>query len=270
MGPAFLVQAQNVRDAIANAAIVRRIYFFDEIGSTSDWAKALIRRANGSADLEGTLVVANSQIAGRGRFDRRWHATAGKALLFSLILRESLTESSPALLARQLSIAAPVAGCRAIAVETGLSARIKYPNDVLLSGRKCCGILIESVTASKNSFAVLGVGINVNQSADELPSGSRITPTSIALESGKQADLLKLLNAFLESLTALLDNPEAARQQMNLLCETLGNHVRIDTAYELVEGVAAGVTAEGALIVRTAIGIDKVIHSGDVVQVTRQ
>jgi BirA family biotin operon repressor/biotin-[acetyl-CoA-carboxylase] ligase len=258
----------QVRTALAGTAMVRRIYAFEELPSTSDWAKALIARGNGSRDLDGTLVIAEQQTAGRGRFDRPWVTPAGKALLFSFVqCADVLDEDQRPSLARRLAVAAPVAVCAAIAETSGPPARIKYPNDVLLNGRKASGILLETVAANGVSFTVLGVGINVNQAAEELPPDTRVPATSIALELGYEVDCAPLLSAFFARLDDLLGNQREAIAQMNLLCETLGSQVRVETAKGIIEGLASGVTDDGALVVRTAAGMSEVVHSGDVVQV---
>ncbi|MGI8906110.1 MAG: biotin--[acetyl-CoA-carboxylase] ligase [Candidatus Sumerlaeaceae bacterium] len=260
------MRPEEVREALAGIALVRRIYVFDELASTSDWAKALITRANGSLDLEGTLVIANYQSAGRGRFDRRWVAPPGTSLLFSFIL-PAQNEPGSLLSARQLAIAVPVAICAAIENETRLSPRIKFPNDVLLNHKKVSGILIESVTVQQRTFAILGIGLNTNQDASELPEATRMAATSIRIEAAREINTAQLLAAFFLQLAQLLANPDTALARMNLLCETLGTHIQVSTASGTALGVACGVTPEGALVLRTETGMERVIHSGDVLQV---
>ena len=269
------MNADLVRSALRDIALVRRVYFFDEIVSTMDWAKDLVQRANGSEDLSGTLVIANHQTAGRGRFDRKWSAPAGRALLLSFIVSARSHGTSaedvhsgllPSL--REIAVAVPVAACEAISEVAGVKARIKFPNDIVASGKKCGGVLLESVSANGRTFAIAGLGINVNQRAEELPPDARVLATSLFIEGGSEATPDHLLAAIMRSLSRLLAHPEAAVASMNLLCETIGAHVHIATLEGEIEGIASGVTQEGGLVVRMVSGIEKVIHSGDVLQLT--
>jgi BirA family biotin operon repressor/biotin-[acetyl-CoA-carboxylase] ligase len=143
-------------------------------------------------DAEGAVAVADEQTAGRGRLGRSWHAPPGTSILVSVMLRPTVT---PARLP-ELSLVAGGAVAEAIAEVTGLEPAIKFPNDVLLDGRKVAGILAES----SEGRVVLGIGVNANQTEDELPSGTETEPTSLRLQLGKPVDRPQLLAAILARL----------------------------------------------------------------------
>jgi BirA family transcriptional regulator, biotin operon repressor / biotin---[acetyl-CoA-carboxylase] ligase len=145
-------------------------------------------------DSEGTVAVAEEQTEGRGRLGRRWHAPPGTSILVSVLLRPPVpTERLP-----ELTIVAARACAEAIAAVTGLEATVKEPNDVLVSGRKVAGILGEA----REGHVVLGIGLNVNVRAAELPQRPEIPATSLLEETGQEhprAPLLAKVLARLES-----------------------------------------------------------------------
>jgi BirA family biotin operon repressor/biotin-[acetyl-CoA-carboxylase] ligase len=145
---------------------------------------------------EGAVAAADEQTEGRGRLGRTWHAPAGTALLFSIVLEPPVApERLP-----ELSLVAGAAVAEAIRSETALETAVKHPNDVLVGGRKVAGILAESA----DGRVVLGIGINVTQSRDELPADTDPGATSLALE-GARVDRAELLAAVLERLEQQYD-----------------------------------------------------------------
>lgn len=260
------LSASDLSALLADIPLVARGYFFAEVGSTMDWARDLIRRAGPLADLHGTLVVANHQTAGRGRFSRPWHSPPGRSLLFSLVL---MPPDGGAAYERRLAVAAPVAVCDAISEVCALTPRIKYPNDVLLSGRKVAGILIERSGGGAGGppVYVVGIGVNVNQAADELPPDTRIAPTSLRLQLGKEVAPAILLEAVLRALERAFSHPEQTGRRMALLCETPGRFVTVRTGGETIHGVALAVDpSDGSLRVRLESGVELSVLSGDIEQ----
>src|SRR5262245_18962279 len=146
------------------------------------------------ADAEGAVAVADQQTEGRGRLGRSWHAPAGTALLFSTLL---IPDVEPSRLP-ELSLVAGSAVAKAIADVCGLEPEIKFPNDVLVGGRKVAGIQAES----SEGRVVLGIGGNVNQNESELPAEARSEPTSLRLELERPVDRARLLAAILARLEA--------------------------------------------------------------------
>jgi len=155
------------------------------------------QRMLGPGDLEGTVAVADEQTEGRGRLGRSWHAPAGTALLFSTLLIPAVEPSR----LPELSLVAADAVAEAIANTTGLDPKIKFPNDILIGGRKVAGILAES----SEGRVVLGIGVNANQNEADLPPDAQTEPTSLRLELGRRVDRAELLAAILARLEPAYD-----------------------------------------------------------------
>jgi BirA family biotin operon repressor/biotin-[acetyl-CoA-carboxylase] ligase len=148
-------------------------------------------------DAEGTVAVAEEQTEGRGRLGRSWHAPGGTSVLVSVLLRP--TVEPPRL--PELSLVTGGAVAEAIAEVTELEPAIKFPNDVLLGGKKVAGILAES----SEGRVVLGIGVNANQTADQLPADAQTEPTSLRLELGRPIDRAELLAAILRHVERAYD-----------------------------------------------------------------
>ena len=143
-------------------------------------------------DPEGAVAVTDHQTEGRGRLGRDWEDVPGTALLVSVLLHPRVaSERLP-----ELSPAAGRAVAAAVAAVTGLEAGVKFPNDVLVGGRKTAGVLAEAAEGR----VVLGIGVNVNQTAEQLPAETRLPATSLRLETGRRTDRAELLVAILEEL----------------------------------------------------------------------
>ena len=158
---------------------------------------ASTQRLLGPDDPEGAVAVADEQTEGRGRLGRQWLAPTGTSLLVSVLLRPDV---EPARLP-ELSLVAGDAVAEAIAELTGLEPQLKFPNDVLVGGRKVAGILAEA----SEGRVVLGIGVNVSQSAGQLPAEPRTPATSLLLETGREVDRAELLVALLDHLERRYD-----------------------------------------------------------------
>ena len=235
---------------------------FDTIGSTN--AEASAWAAAGAP--EGALVVAEYQSAGRGRLGRTWAAAAGVNLTLSLVLRPRIGPERLGLLPLMAGLAVADAAQRA----GGVPAQVKWPNDLLISGRKAGGLLAEAVhTGDRPGAVVLGIGLNVNQQT--FPPELAARATSISLEAGQPIDRAALLAALLAALEsrydALGDGKVGAlvstfEQQM----DGLGREVMVrypGTARPPLRGVMRGVAADGALRLGTADGEQR-LYAGDV------
>ena len=155
------------------------------------------QRLLAEGDTEGTVAVVEEQTEGRGRLGRSWHAPPRTSVLMSVLLRPEVeSERLP-----ELSLIAGGAVAEAIAAVTGLQPAIKFPNDVLLGGRKVAGVLAEA----SDGRVVLGVGVNANQTEDQLPEETQHPPTSLRLELGTQVDRARLLAAILLQLERAYD-----------------------------------------------------------------
>lgn len=222
----------------------------------------------------GGLVVAGHQTTGRGRMDRSWFSIPGASLLFSLVVRPAL---DPSLLGL-VPLAAGVALCRAARSE-GVAGRLKWPNDLIVGGRKAGGILCETAwragatagagPAGSAGWLVVGVGVNVNLAPDDLPSDLRGTATSLSSEAGRTIDRAELLSSFLGAFLPLLRTLEIAGGPPILdaylpLCDTVGAEIRADVSGLTVTGLATDVDPSGALVLDTGT----VLTAGDVVHLT--
>jgi BirA family biotin operon repressor/biotin-[acetyl-CoA-carboxylase] ligase len=234
----------------ARADVAPPIIRLDVVDSTQRHAAALAA----SGALDGTAVVADTQTHGRGRRGRVWVDTPGASLLVSIVLRTSL----PLARVPTLSIAAGVAVAEALIESAGVEARLKWPNDVLVGGRKIAGVLLER----HGDVVILGIGINVGQTFAEGDLTDRAT--SVRREGGR-ADRDAILAAVLAATVrwrARLEQEgfDQIRARWTALASTLGRRVTADT----VVGTALGLDDDGALIVETDTGITRVL-AGDVV-----
>lgn len=236
------------REAIGalESPLAARVELHEEIGSTQERARSLAR---GSAP-HGTLVIAKVQKGGRGRLGRAWGSPPG-GLWMSLVLRPDL----PARLAPRVTQTAAVGIAKALGA-FGVEVRIKWPNDLLVNGRKICGILAGSGGRPPDHFVILGVGLNANLDPDDLGVSGRKVAT-IRSELGRDVDLAELLGTILSSLDSELGRIRdfvAILDDWRALNCTLGKRVRVERSGEVLQGRAAGLTPEGALLVETRSG----------------
>ena len=240
-----------VRSALS-AELGREIEMHARVASTQARARELADAGSGPA-----LIVADHQTAGHGRQGRAWIAPAGEALLASWILRP--LPADPALFA----LLAGVAVARALADRGVPDARLKWPNDVQLSGKKVAGALADASTASADGALVLGIGVNVRQrDLGDLTA----TATSLALE-GHDVDRLALLARLCRELDRIASGPEerrAALAEWRSRASMLGREVEVRAAGAApVRGLARELADDGALVLRTASG-DQRILAGEV------
>jgi BirA family biotin operon repressor/biotin-[acetyl-CoA-carboxylase] ligase len=216
---------------------------------------------------EGQVLITEEQTAGRGRMGRSWVSQPGAALTFSVLLRP---DSVPAERRGWLSLLAGVAAARSVRAVSGLPATLKWPNDVLITGRKLAGILAEQAA---DGAVVIGMGINVATTADALPAGpGGLRGTSIAVEGGKvlrQQLLVQILRELERHYLAFRGNPDPVATgllgEYRTLCTTLGQRVRVELpGGATLTGEATDVDAEGRLLI-AAGGAVTPLSAGDVV-----
>ncbi|MGC8826756.1 MAG: biotin--[acetyl-CoA-carboxylase] ligase [Anaerolineae bacterium] len=249
----------------------RPLVYHRVIDSTNEEA----RRLAAAGSPEGTLIIAESQTAGRGRRGRRWAAPAGRCLLFSLLLRPALP--SERLFA--LTMAAGLAVRGAIIDQLGLVPALKWPNDVYIAGRKAAGILVESAFAGQElEFAVVGIGINVNVRPEELietVSGSAADPTlaqlsrtatSLMVEAGRPVsrpallwDILRQFEGWYERILA----GESPLEEWKGALMEWGREVVIEAGGERISGRVVDTAANGALGLALPDGQVRWFHAGE-------
>lgn len=242
--------------------IGRDIRVFRETASTSDVVEKLAR----DNAREGVVVFAESQTRGRGRLGRKWSSPAGKGLWFSTLLRPGFSPRETT----RLTVAAAVAMARAIESATQLKPDIKWPNDLLLGSRKVAGVLTElRAELDRVKYVIVGIGLDVNQTPSEFPSGLREMATSLRIEGGRKIDRASLAATVLRELDgtyALVRGGsfDALANEWEDRCTTLGHDVKIRVGSRLIEGRAESLNPDGALLVRTQHGRLEHVTGGDV------
>jgi BirA family biotin operon repressor/biotin-[acetyl-CoA-carboxylase] ligase len=212
------------------------------------------------------VVVAEAQRGGKGRLGRHWESPAGVNLYCSVILRPPILPARAA----QLTFLSVVAAARAIEAVTSLRPSIKWPNDLLLSGKKVAGLLNEmSAETEKINFIVLGIGVNINMDREQFPGDLRHPATSLFLEAGKPVRRLDFARALLEELDALYDtyllnDYGPVKGEWLARCNFLGRQIRVTFQDKELQGTAEGIDEDGALLVRSPDGRLERVLAGDV------
>lgn len=218
------------------------IVYFKEIDSTNRYAKKLA----GQGAAHGTMVLADTQTAGRGRRGHSWISPAGSSISMTLILRPDVPPAQVA----KISLLTALATANAIRRVTGLDVRIKWPNDIVAGGRKVCGMLMEmDATPEKVASVVAGVGINVHQT--QFPEEIAHSASSLDLLAGRRISRADIVRAFLqeyERVWALGD--EAMMRAYRERSATIGQRVQVIGLNGTYTGTAEGVTDSGSLLVR--------------------
>lgn len=257
---------QYEKNALENAIQTKKLghplYFYPETDTTNDRIRELAQ----AGAPEGTIAVAEMQTAGRGRRGRAWQAPAESGIWMSLLLRPNIRPTQ----ASVLTLLAGIATAEALQAQTGLQVGIKWPNDILLNGKKLVGILTEMDCDMESIHAVtVGIGINVNTKA--FPAELQEIATSLYLESGKEYDRAALIGAVLARFETLYTAFLAAggsfapfRERYGANCLNIGKEVRV-IGRETYLATAIDLTADGELIVkRKDTGAEEVVFSGEV------
>lgn len=240
----------------------REVRVFQETASTND----LIEQMASHGVAQGMVVVAESQTRGRGRLGRTWSSLPGKGLWFSVLLRPQIRPQA----APQLTVAAALSLWRAVYQLTGLSSEIKWPNDLLIQGKKISGILTEmSAEMDHVKHLVIGAGLNVNHQPRDFPAELRSQASSLALASGQlwnRSDLLVAILREMDSAYRKISSGgfSALAEEWRQRCTTLGRQVTIRQGNRLIHGLAETIDEEGALLVRTQHGRLERVTGGDV------
>lgn len=254
---------------LATRRFGRPLRGYARVTSTNTLAATWAAEDAPSGAPEGSVVLAEFQTAGRGRLGRLWEATAGLNLMFSLVLRPRLPVERLGL----ITLAAGVAVAEVLAeVAAPLRPAIKWPNDILLEGQKCCGMLLEAAmqagTAARPASVILGIGLNVNQ--DTFPPALAHTATSLLLATGRPVPRAPLLARLLEALETRYDSlfeDDGAAVRAAYADRMAGLHrpaaLRLTGTDRFIRGTVAGISASGALLLRTDAGL-QAFHAGEV------
>jgi BirA family biotin operon repressor/biotin-[acetyl-CoA-carboxylase] ligase len=249
-----------VRRLVEGPSVLSGLEWHDEVGSTSTLAAAAAAR--GVPEVHA--VLADLQTAGRGRHGRPWTAPRGTSLLQSLVVRPAVRAPALGLLPLLAGLALAEAADPLCA---GAQVSLKWPNDLLVNGRKAAGVLVEGLAGA----CVVGMGVNVDWRDVERPAGLAASTTSLAEEAGGPVDrwelFARLVDVFGTRYRAWTRDPAAFLDAYRRRCLTIGQRISVDAAGRPVRGIAAGVADDGALEVRTEAGVTLRLVAGDVAHV---
>lgn len=256
------ISVDKLQEGLQTKRFGRSIFLRREVDSTNTWAKELARLGA----EEGTVAIAETQTAGRGRLGRKWISPRG-GLWFSVVLRPRMSPSE----AVGLVFVAGLAVAEVLQEKFDLKVETKWPNDVLVNGRKVCGILAEMNTKGRTvNFVVLGLGVNANFLVEKVfPESLKKAATSVEKELGQKVQLEELFKAVLEKLESSYDQC-AERGLAFLLAKWkkhvafLGRKVEVRSGSEKLLGVALDVDGDGGLVLRLEDGSTRRVLAGDV------
>jgi BirA family biotin operon repressor/biotin-[acetyl-CoA-carboxylase] ligase len=256
-----------VREILGATRLGNKFHYFEQIGSTNTHARELAE----SNAAEGEVVIAESQTHGRGRLGRRWESPPWTNLYFSIVLRPKLAPQHAA----QITLMAAVGVAEAVASFITQEITIKWPNDILVDGRKLAGILTEACcNAGRVEYVILGVGINVNTAIDSMPADIRRHATSLFDLTGKNVPRENVLHRLIRDLDRCYGVLEASgfhalRPRWEARFNLRGKRVRAELNGQVVTGRACGIDRSGALVLEDENGMLKTIIAGDVIPLER-
>lgn len=256
-----LMLPEELCPRLSTARMGRCVSYLTSTDSTNNEAKKLAA----AGCPEGQIVVAEEQVSGRGRLARGWFSPFGKGVWFSIVLRPPFSPQE----APKCTLLAAVAVSRAIRQAAGVNCGIKWPNDILVDGRKLVGILTEmSAEMDAINYIVIGIGINVNVEQADFPPELEGIAGSLKVAAGRSFSRIELLAAVLGELERLYDRTvkdgfTALLAEWRRESVTLGQAVDVVGSGQRFSGVAEDIDGDGALLVRTATGVERVL-AGDV------
>jgi len=259
-----IITPNLIRKRLKGNVFGKQIYHFFKIDSTNRVAMDLgYTRA-----AEGTVVLAEEQTAGRGRSGRTWYSERGAGLYVTLLLRPKLSPAQAPL----LTMLAGLSAHAAIRAQAGLTAELKWPNDLMLNGKKIGGILTEMhAEPTQVCFVIVGIGINVNQ--EKFATDISSAASSLRKESGRTHSrlelLVRLLSQFESDYNRFLREgaPFVVQRFLSVSTFAAGHRVRVDSGHESYVGTTAGLSPEGLLLVAKDEGPTVTVTAGDVTEV---
>lgn len=258
--PDLLSSAEILRH-LRTSSVGREVHAFQQVNSTNDVAYEMA--LHGAP--EGTVVVAESQTRGRGRLSRSWVSPFGKNLYLSLILRPSM----PAAVAPVMTYAGALATAEAIEKTYSLHVELKWPNDVLVGGKKLAGLLNEvKAETDRLDFIVLGFGVNLNMDPETLPPDLWGKATSVMREVGHRVSRIEFARSLLETIegwyeTFLVHGPARIIEKWESMASLRGRFLEVRSFGRVWRGVAEGLDQDGALVLRSREGEAMRIVAGD-------
>jgi len=247
---------------LVTGGIGRKIVVLDVVDSTNTFAMGL----TGGESAHGTVVIAERQTKGRGRMGREWISQPGLDITMSVILKPSIMVSDVTL----LTVLVSVACCIALRETTGLRVTLKWPNDLMVNGKKMGGILTEiRAAADKVTAVVIGIGINLNSLGNDLPPEVRTRATSAKSETGREYERTPVIAAICDGLdswyeTLLREGSGRLLDAWRNLSSMLGGFVTVISGKETLRGIAKDIDDRGMLLLELPSGAVKKLSSGEV------
>lgn len=263
LGSPDSLQPQEMKGNINTEVIGQSLKFFDQVDSTNLYAK---RIAEGGF-LDGTVIMADEQLNGRGRMGRNWVSPKGKGIWMTIMLKPKINPAD----ASKVTLLAACAVCKAIEEVSGLNTRIKWPNDIVLNGKKLCGILTEmSAEIDEINYLIIGIGVNVNIDMDDFPKELQDIATSIKIEKGQGVMRKELAAAIINSFERYYNGFIKTGSIRDYISEykersaVLGKEVRVTSSSLELQGTVVDISEEGQLLLELYDGSIKEIISGEV------
>ena len=245
----------RIKSHLKTKHIGRKVIVYSSTASTNNVAGEYAR----NRDNDGLVVLAEEQTSGRGRGSSKWFGSRGDSVLCSILLTECKVSSE------LLSLACAVATAEAIGKCAKTEAKIKWPNDIILNGKKAAGILVESKKLGKHTAYVIGIGINCHQKKQSFPVELRQAATSIDIETGRFTDRISLIKRLLTSVEHWLDvaeqNKEEVIERWRRLSTQLGNWVSVIYNKKKFSGHCIGIDPEKGLILHLDTGGIRMFHA---------
>lgn len=256
------VNAENVQQYLESKRFGQTIHYHESCPST----QLLAHDVAHAGAVDGTVIIAEQQTAGKGRLSRPWDSADGKGIWMSVITRPALTPQQ----APQLTLVAAVSVTRAIESLTDVCPEIKWPNDILLNGKKVTGILTElQADPDRVKAIIIGIGINANQQLTDFPEELHSIATSIQMITGKHVNRAQLIAKILYYLELYADiyvqeGFLPIKQLWESYSNTIGKRIRAVMLHETLEGVARGISHDGMLELQLEDGTIRGIYSADI------
>ncbi len=260
-GPELLLAA-DILTGLPSERIGCAIECLEEVDSTNARAWQLAE----AEAADGTVIIADRQSAGRGRLGRRWESPSKVNLYCSILLRPQI----PVQQAPQLTFLSAVTVAETLNDLYQLPARVKWPNDILVGGAKIAGLLNEmNAETEQIHFVILGIGVNLNMTAEQFPEDILYPATSVLLETGKTIDRAEFIRSLLTKLDGyysefLREGFVPIRRRWESLCELMNSRVQVDQNPGILQGMVVGLDADGALRLQLDDGRVERILAGDV------
>jgi BirA family biotin operon repressor/biotin-[acetyl-CoA-carboxylase] ligase len=251
-----LLDPDKIKSNLKTKRIGRKIIVYNSTSSTQKIAAEYAK----NKDNDGLVILAEEQTAGRGRADNKWYSSHSESILCSIILTDSKLNSD------LLSLTCAVAVAEAIGKSAKSEAKIKWPNDILLNGKKAAGILLESKTDNGSNTCIIGIGINCHQKKDSFPVELQPIATSIDIENHSICDRILLAKRLLTSMEHWLEeagqSSEKVIDQWNKLSIQLGHRVRLIYNGREFSGNCIGIDPEKGLILQLDTGGIRMFDAG--------